>query len=297
MNASYLKYFLRQAIANIAGNRLIHLIGVGTIAIAFLIFHSFMLVFTNINHWTNEWGKSLTMSIYLKGDPDNEDIKAIKKELLNLSSVEIKRYISKGEAMRNIKKQLGDDAGLLDGLRENPFPASIEIVFSRDEGKGTLPGQLKKKLEKLDIVDEVQYSQELVRRITEITDGIKLIGIFLGGLLFFAILFIVVNTIKLTIYARKEEIEILRLVGATRRFIKIPFLIEGSIQGFLGGSLALMGLYVIYLIVIAKTGLRIGFSSLHVTFLSPDFIIFLLTIGVFIGFVGSAIALGRFFRV
>jgi cell division transport system permease protein len=122
----------------------------------------------------------------------------------------------------------------------------------------------------------------------------RLTGIILGGLLFLAALFIIINTIKLTIYWRHEEIEILKLVGATNRFVKAPFLIEGSVQGFLGGLTALVILCLGYITLINRIDIRVGFTSLDVAFLSPGIILFLLVISAVIGFLGSLISLSRF---
>jgi cell division transport system permease protein len=283
--------------ANISNNRLVHLIGVGTMAIAFLIFDAFVLVFINLSYWTEERGRLLTMSVYFKEEPDRIVLEGVQKELLDFPGVTIKRFISKDDAMEDLRKQLGDEAGLLDGLTENPLPASLEITFSRDKGGGSIPLQLKRRLERIDIVDEVQYSQEWIERFRAIMEAIKIVGIVAGGLLFLAALFIITNTIKLTIYSRKEEIEILKLVGATNRFVKLPFLIEGSIQGFLGGSLALMLLFVAYVIVVARVDLRIGFASLDIIFLPTQCIVLLLVMSSVAGFIGSTISLGRFFRI
>ena len=283
--------------ANISSNRLVHLIGVGTMAIAFLIFDAFVLVFVNLSYWTEERGRLLTMSVYFKEEPDRIVLEGVQRELLGFPGVTIKRFISKDDAMEDLRRQLGDEAGLLDGLTENPLPASLEITFSRDKGGGSIPSQLKRRLERIDIVDEVQYSQEWIERFRAIMEAIKIVGIVAGGLLFLAALFIITNTIKLTIYSRKDEIEILKLVGATNRFVKLPFLIEGSIQGFLGGSLALMLLFVAYVIVVARVDLRIGFASLDIIFLPTQCIVLLLVMSSVAGFIGSTISLGRFFRI
>jgi cell division transport system permease protein len=266
-------------------------------AIAFLIFDAFVLVFLNLNYWTEERGKLLTMSIYFKAEPEGIVLEDIKKELFGFPGVTIKGFISKDDAMESLRRQLGDKAGLLDGLRENPLPASLEIVLSRDKSGDSTPYQLKRRLEGIDIVDEVQYSQEWIKKFEAFMEAIKIVGIVIGGLLFLAALFIIINTIKLTIYSRKDEIEILKLVGATNRFVKIPFLIEGSIQGFLGGSLALLMLFLAYIVVMSRVDLRIGFASLDIIFLPTHFILFLLLMSIIIGFIGSTISLGRFFRI
>lgn len=296
MKITFFRYFVRQAMRNMVENRLVHLIGLGTMVIAFLMFDAFILIFVNLNSWTQEQGRSLTMSIYFKGEPERAVIESIKKELLQYP-VSTTGFISKDDALKSLRKQLGEKAGLLDGLGENPLPASLEIVLSRDVSGDSLPYELKTRLERINGVDEVQYSQEWVERFQAIMRAVKLIGLVFGGLLFLAALFIITNTVKLTIYSRKDEIEILKLVGATNRFVKIPFLIEGSIQGFLGGSVALIVLFLVYVAIITKVDLSIGFASLDIIFLSPQFILLLLLMSSIIGFIGSTVSLGRFFRI
>jgi len=296
MKIAFFRYFVRQAMRNMVENRLVHLIGLGTMVIAFLMFDAFILIFVNLNSWTQEQGRSLTMSIYFKGEPERAVIENIKKELLQYP-VSITDFISKDDALKSLREQLGEKAGLLDGLGENPLPASLEIVLSRDVSGDSLPYELKTRLERIHGIDEVQYSQEWVERFQAIMGAVKIIGLVFGGLLFLAALFIITNTVKLTIYSRKDEIEILKLVGATNRFVKIPFLIEGSIQGFLGGSVALIVLFLVYVAIITKVDLSIGFASLDIIFLSPQFILLLLLMSSIIGFIGSTVSLGRFFRI
>ncbi len=296
MKIIFFRYFVRQAMRNMVENRLVHLIGLGTMVIAFLMFDAFILIFVNLNSWTQEQGRSLTMSIYFKGEPERAVIENIKKELLQYP-VSITDFISKDDALKSLRKQLGEKAGLLDGLGENPLPASLEIILSRDVSGDSLPYELKTRLERIHGIDEVQYSQEWVEKFQAIMGAVKIIGLVFGGLLFLAALFIITNTVKLTIYSRKDEIEILKLVGATNRFVKIPFLIEGSIQGFLGGSVALIVLFLVYVAIITKVDLSIGFASLDIIFLSPQFILLLLLMSSIIGFIGSTVSLGRFFRI
>ncbi len=296
MRATLLRYSMRRALANISENRLVHLIGIGTMAIAFLIFDVFLLVFLNINYWIEEQGSSLTMSIYFKGNADKVAVERVTEELLQYPEVTVKEFISKSDAMRNLKKRLGDKAGLLDGLKDNPLPASLEIILSGGKTED-FPRQLKTRLERLEVVDEVHYSHEWIEKIQAIMGAVRLIGIIFGGLLFLAALFIIINTIKLTIYSRHDEVEILKLVGATNRLVKAPFLIEGSIQGLLGGLTALVILFLCYLAVIYRIDLRVGFSSLEIVFLSPRFILLLLLMSIIVGFLGSMISLSRFFRI
>ena len=296
MGISFLRYFFRRALENIVENRLVHVVGIGTMVIAFLIFDAFVLAFVNINVWTQERGRALTMSIYFKVDPEKSAIEDIRRELLEYP-VSITKFISKNDAMKSLRRQLGDQAGLLDGLKENPLPASLEIILSRDEIDDSLPYDLKKRLERIENVDEVQYSQEWIDQIQAVMGAIEIVGLVFGGLLFLAALFIVTNTIKLTIYSRKDEIEILKLVGATNGFVKAPFLIEGSIQGFLGGSVAMSILFLGYVLAANRVELRIGFGALDLVFLSPEFILLLVATSIIAGLIGSTVSLGRFFRI
>jgi len=296
VRGTLLRYSMRRALANMSENRLVHLIGIGTMAIAFLIFDAFLLVFLNINYWIEEQGSSLTMSIYFTGDPDKAAVETVSKELLQYPGVTINEFISKSDAMENLKRRLGDKAGILDGLEGNPLPASLEITLSKGKIED-FPKQLKARLEMLEAVDEVQYSHEWVEKIQAVMGAVKLIGIIFGGLLFLAALFIIINTIKLAIYSRHDEVEILKLVGATNRFVKAPFLIEGSIQGFLGGVTAIVILLLGYLVAITRIDLRIGFASFDIVFLSPQFILLLLLMSIIVGFLGSMISLSRFFRI
>jgi len=176
------------------------------------------------------------------------------------------------------------------------LPASLDIVLSKGKHKEFLQ-QLKTRLEMFEAVDEVHYSHEWVEKVHAIMGAVRLVGMVFGGLLFLAALFIIINTIKLTIYLRHDEVEILKLVGATNRFVKAPFLIEGSIQGFLGGLIALSVLFLCYVAIITSIDLRVGFASLHIVFLSPHFILLLLLLSILVGFLGSVISLSRFFRI
>jgi len=239
-------YYFKHAFINIMNNRLTHLISMSTIAISMLLFGTFILLYVNLDNWIKEWGESLSMSIYLKEDI-NEDIKYhIKSTLEQIEGAEIKGYLSKEEALAKLKKALGTQAGLLDGLRKNPLPDSFEIVFSDVSSQELDPRKIKDSLEKIQGVDEVQYSEQWVERFKGLMYVFKVVGFIIGGFLCIAVLFISTNTIKLAIYARQDELEIYKLVGATDWFVKMPFLIEGAVQGVVGGMIALLALLLGY---------------------------------------------------
>ena len=290
-------YYLKHAWANIVANRLIHIISIGTIGISLLLFASFLLLFLNLNTWIMDWGQSLSMSVYLKDGVDDEKREKIESLLRNLPGAELKGFISKEKAMLDLRKGLGTHSGLVDGLKENPLPASFEILFRDLNVHRIDPKKMKEEIRKIEGVDEVNYSEEALERFEGVMVVLKVAGFIIGGFLCLAVLFITTNTIKLTIYSRREEIEISKLVGASDWFVKIPFLMEGAIQGFVGGFIALSILFMLYLSFSLKRIQLMGLPVLDIVFLPMEYLVSILLLGVALGLIGSFIAVGRFFEL
>jgi cell division transport system permease protein len=290
-------YFLRQALANIISNRIVHVIGLGTMVVSLLIFSTFLLVFVNLNVWVGEWSHSLTMSVYLQDGISDADRDNIKSVVRSLPGAQIGRFISKERALTEFRRALGSQSGLLDGLSHNPLPASFEVVFEHVEGKKVDARVIKQDLEKVKGVEEVQYSEEWLDRFEGLMKMIRFVGFILGGLLCMGVLFIVMNTIKLTIYSRKEEIEILKLVGATDWFVKIPFMLEGMIQGIISGALALAILFFAYLIISTERMHFLDLAVFDFVFIPNEYALSIFLLSVALGLVGSFIAVGRFFKL
>ncbi len=287
-------YFLKHAVSNIMNNRIVHLIGMGTMVVSLLIFGSFLLLYANLNTWVHGWGHSLSMSVYLQDGVDKKNRDIIASSIRDFPFAEIERYISKEEALKDLKSALGAGAGLLDGMSQNPLPASYEVVFNNVKSPEADPERVVKAIEKIDGVDEVQYSEEWLKRFEGIMEMFKLVGFVIGGLLCIGVLFIMTNTIRLTIYTRKHEIEIQKLVGATDWFVKMPFLLEGIIQGVLSGFFSLLILYSGYLFLSAKKVHLLGLAVLDFVFLPLEYVFLIFLISVGLGLAGSFIAVGRF---
>jgi len=282
---------------NIRKNLSVHILSLGTIVASLLILGAFLLLFGNLNNWLQRWGTALSMSIYLKDGISEYRRDKVYSFIRGLPEAEIKRFISKEEALKDLRAALGEDAGFLNRLVRNPLPASYEIVFESKGTHGVEPEKIKGELEKLDGVEEVQYSNEWLNRLEGFLNVVRLIGFIIGGLLCLCVVFIVTNTIKLTIYSRKDEIEILKLVGATDWFVKTPFLIEGTIQGISGGVLAVLMLFSGYLILPTKGVSLLGLTPLDFVFLPAGYLVLILILGAVLGVIGSFIAIGRFFAV
>jgi len=290
-------YFIRQAGQNIRKNWLVHVVGVSTMVISLLIFGTFLLLFYNVDGWIHGWGDSFSMSVYLEDGIDRTAREKVLSVIRDLPGAHIERTITKKQALTDLKRALGREAGVLDGLPRNPLPASIEVVFRPSKEETPDPGKLRKKLEALAGVEEVQYSEEWLRRFEGLMRVFRLAGLIIGGLLGLGVLFIVTNTIKLTIYSRQEEIEIMKLVGATDWFVKTPFLLEGSLQGLVSGFLSILILYSGYIILSVKKADILGLALLDFVFIPDSYTITIFTVSIALGLLGSFIAVGRFFRL
>jgi len=289
-------YLFKGALTNMVNNRLVHIISIGTITISMLLFGSFLLLSVNLNNWVREWGESLSMSVYLEDGLDEETKNNIETHLKRLEGAEIRDFITKEQAMKHLQESLGDQSGLLEGLSGNPIPASFELVFREMSGSRIDPKEIRKNLEQLSGVNEVQYSEQWVERFEGVMSVLRVAGLIIGGLLCVAVLFITTNTIKLTIFSRKDEIEIYKLVGATDWFVKIPYLIEGALQGIFGGIMAYLILLAFFSLFTMKTIHLFGVAVLDFVFLSNEMSAFIILFSLFLGLAGGLIAIGRFFR-
>lgn len=297
MNLRIWLYYFKNAFINIMNNRLIHVISMGTITVSMLLLGSFMLLSINLENWIKEWGGNLSMSVYLKDGIDEKMKGDIEKQLLNIKGAKIKAFISKDQAMMQLKESLGSQAGLLSGLKNNPLPSSFELIFEDTDDYRIDPDKITASLEKMEGVDEVQYSEQWVERFRGVIFVFRVASLIIGGLLCIAVLFIITNTIKLTIYSRRDEIEIYKLVGATDWFVKIPFLIEGAIQGIISGLIAFLVLLSSYLFFSTKTIQILDLPVIDIVFLTNKYAISLILLSLFLGLMGGFIAIGRFFKV
>jgi len=297
MRIRLLSYLFKQALSNILSNRVVHAIGLGTMVISLLIFGAFLLLFVNLNAWIQGWGHSMSMSVYLNDDISEAQRNRIASFIGDLAEAEIKRFITKDAALKDLRNAMGSQAGVLEGLSKNPLPASFEVAFTDIEGQGTDLEGIKQALQEMDGVEEVHYSEEWLHRFEGLMSIIKLVGFVIGGLLCLGILFIVTNTIKLTIYSRREEIEILKLVGATDWFVKTPYLFEGMIQGVLSGIFALAILYLGYFLISTKKMYFLGLAGLDFIFIPYPYTLLIILISASLGLLGCFIAVGRFFDI
>jgi cell division transport system permease protein len=292
----FLIYFLRIALSNLAQNLFISLVSIATLGLALLILAGFLLISTNVKALLTASAQHLSVAVYLEDGLGPEAIAALKARLLKLPEAAEVVHITKAQAMSDLRRRLGARAALLDGLEENPLPASFELTLKAPYRSAEQIKPLLVRLKGLEHVTDVDYAWDWSEKLASIFNFFKLGALVIGGLLFLATVFIISNTIKLTVYARQEELSILRLIGATESFIRAPFLIEGLLQGFFGGLLALGLLWLMFRLVISQVEFPLGLSLAEWRFLSSAEAFGLVGLGLLLGLLGSLVSLGRFMR-
>lgn len=294
-------YFFNKALDNIRQSPFVNLVAIGVIAISFLIFSTFLMLFGNLNSLLALWEEEIQIEIFLDDNMSGEKIDALQKKVVSMANVKEIRYISKEEALSSFKKSIPGMDVLVKDLKDNPLPASFEIKLEENSISFDMVKAAAKKLSTIDGVSDAVYGQEWVERFSTSLAIARLVGLIIGAFLLMATIFIVSNTIKLTVYTRKEELEITRLLGATDRFIRLPFFIEGILQGLAGSALSLAGLYLAYRVFIVKLTSSVQASlitgTFQLSFLSTPTITYVLFGGMALGLFGSFISLGRFLKV
>jgi cell division transport system permease protein len=245
-----------------------------------------------------EWKEQFQVTVFLEDKITAEQLALVKKRIQSERAVKGMGYTSKEEALQSFKRELRGKESLLEGLGENPIPASLQLRIHEAYQTPEALRSLTVSLARLEGVDDVLYGQEWVDRLTGAIRLLRLLGLSVGLALGMASLLIVSNTIRLAVYARVEEIEIMRLVGATKMHIRAPFLLEGLIQGALGAGLALLLLFGAYRATLWQLQLTPGqiFGIGVGSFLDPRWAGAMLVAGASVGAFGSLISVHRFLR-
>jgi len=288
--------FFKRAIDDIFKNRFLNLVTIITISLSILITSAFILFFINTSEIINSWQKGLRIMAYLKPGVSNTDLAYLKQAVQSLDGVESLRYIPKAEALSQLKIQMEHQSSLLENLTENPLPDSIEIRMTADIGSWHRIASLAGQIEMLTPVAEVEYGQRWIGRFIHLFNLFRLAGYAMGTLFFIAVIFIVANTIRLVIYSRREEVEIMRLVGATDNFIKIPFYFEGLIQGALGAVIGLGMLYLSFFFISANVEQEFMPGLFRLKFIPPTILGEILAGSMLVGWLGCYISLKQFLK-
>ncbi len=285
-------YCLKDGLYNLKRGGITSIISIITIAFTMLNLSLFFLLWINLSPLFMGWMNEVKVVGYLKKNTNEEAVEGLKKELTSLVHIKKVNFVSKSDAMERFQEFLGDDKSLLEGIDENPLPASFELVIDESAGLDAIESTAMN-LQSRKEFEEVQSGREWMHRLSAFFVFIKVVGFLVGGVLIFISVFIISNTVRLTFINRKEEVQIMRLVGAHRWFIKMPFLIEGILDGLLGGGISISLLYLFYYLSIYKLRpyMLSTFGILRLSFIPYSVIIFILGLGMGVGGVGSLFSL------
>ncbi len=228
---------LKRALQDIRQNLLLNTVTISTIALSILIVSAAVLFFLNTTDILESWRRGIRIMVYLESDLDTAQRHAIETRIRKLYGVQATHFISKETALERLRSQMQRQSAVLDGLAQNPLPDAFEVQMIPTASTWEKAEDLAKSLEAVAGVTDVEYGQRWVERFVTLFNLFRLTSYAMGGLFFIASVFIVGNTVRLILYSRRQEVEIMRLVGATERFILAPFYFQSMIQGALGGAL------------------------------------------------------------
>lgn len=289
------EYVVREVFFSLRRNSWMAFASIGTVAVSLFIFGMFLIIVMNMNKMVDALESQVEISVYLKDETTQQQRSQVEARIRGMQGIERVTFVDKETAMTRFKERLGDQQFLLDALGEaNPLPDSFEVVVRQPDMVRTAAAAIAA----LDGVETAKYGQDVVEHLFDITRLVRLFGVALMALLAGATLFIISNTIRLTVIARRKEIAIMKYVGATDWFIRWPFLLEGVVLGFFGGVLASIALRSIYGLITAKVYSTLAFLPLIPQYPFVNFISLVMVLsGMGIGALGSTISLKRFLKV
>lgn len=289
------EYFIQEVFRSLKRNNWMTFASIGTVTVSLFVLGVFLLLVLNMNRLASTLESQVQISVYLEDGLTEAGKGTLQQDIEGLAGIDTVTYVDKTEAEKRLRERLGEQGYLLDALGdENPLPDSFEVTVVDPAFVETAAGTIGQ----LEGVEEARYGQDVATHLFDITRLIRIFGLVLMVLLCGATLFIISNTIRLTVFARRKEIAIMKYVGATDWFICWPFLLEGVVMGFAGGLLAALVLRSFYAAMTAKIYDTLAFFPLMPQYPFMNYVTLgILAAGIFIGALGSTISLKRFLKV
>jgi cell division transport system permease protein len=296
-------FFLREALRALRRNAAPSLAAVATVLITTLVLGVFIPVVRAATAKTNEVRNKIELEVFINDDATRAEVAELGNMIRDIRHVESTEFIGKAEALRILKRKLGDKQGITEDLPGNPLPRSYSIKLDDPQNADVVKASLEpvgsdgKKRAISPAIQSIEDREDDAQKILSATSTIKILLASLAGLLVLASVLLVANTIRLSIFARRREVEVMRLVGATNWFIRWPFVIEGLLVGFVGGVIAISLLWVVKVTVVDEWSDRFALIAAPDTIRFTLLVIILLGTATAVSAVGSGITLRRFLRV
>ena len=288
-------YYFREAATSLVRNSWLTVASVVTIVISLLILGSSVLLVLNVREVAANVESSLEITVFLEDDLEQERLEQLEEEIKFVPGVNTVDFVTKEQALANLKESFGDKADLLSGLDEdNPLPNSYTVKTR----EANMVPDAARQLTELEGVEQVNYGQGVVEKLLSLTEWVRVWGLLALLVVGVAAVLLIATTIRMSVFARQREIGIMKMLGATNIFVRMPFMLEGMIIGLMGGLFAAVLIYFGYWSLLDKV--MVSLTFIHLVD-DPETIYQvlggLLVGGLLIGTLGSAISLRRFLRV
>ncbi|MEG2538606.1 MAG: permease-like cell division protein FtsX [Clostridium sp.] len=295
MKIRTIKQFTSDSFKGIVRNRIMSIASIGTVAATLFIFGSVLMMALNLNNMVESVGEEIEIKVFVDKKLTQEQVKAMEPKIKAIPNIQSIKFETKDQALNKMKEQLGDQKDLAKGMEaKNPLPESYVIRVDAPENVE----KVAEKLKTLEGVYKINDSKSTVQKIMEINNIVKTSSAILMGVFGIVALFLIANTIKLTVYARKREIEIMKYIGATDWFIRWPFVIEGVILGLIGSIISIIILSVSYSYMSETIqSLLMMFKPVPFGEMIGGITWKFLLLGIGIGGLGSVISLRKFLQV
>lgn len=289
------EYFIQEVFRSLRRNNWMTFASIGTVAVSLFVLGVFLILVLNMNRMASTLESQVQISVYLQDDLKAGDRDGLERDIGRMQGIERVVYVDRETAKERLAERLGDQKYLLDALEgKNPLPDAFEVTVMQPD----LVETAAKAIEQMPGVESAKYGQDVVEHLFDITRLMRLFGVALMVLLAGATIFIISNTIRLTVFARRKEIAIMKYVGATDWFIRWPFLLEGIVMGFVGGLIAAVALRSFYAAMASKIYSTLAFFPLMPQYPFMNYVSAAIVLsGMMIGAIGSTISLKRFLKV
>jgi cell division transport system permease protein len=287
------RYFVEEALTSLWRSRLITGLSVITIAVSLFVLGAFLSLASNLADVVARWSDKVQVTFYLEDQLPEAPRESLQATLRADPAVESVAYISREEALRRFRSLFKEMRSLPEDLGENPFPAALEVTLRPARNSAVDAQRLVDAFQKAPGVEDVEYDLLWIQRLTTAVRLVRGAGAFLGAILVLAAVFTISNVMRLTMYARQDELDIMRLVGAAPAYVKGPFVLEGMIQGGLGGVLALGLLWGIFHALSRDLLATSDLLGRTAVVLPPAMAALIVVGGTLVGLAGSLVSLGR----
>jgi len=295
-----LSYLIKEGFRSVFKNKKATIASLGTMCATMFIFGIFFSLGENINAFVKGLEEEQAMRINIENDATDEEVEALKEEIKKIQGVNTENieYVSKEEAMETLKSGLGDNAYVVDPFGSEIYPRGYIVRLTNLEYNL----QVQEEIMKLDNVRSITNANPTVSMLAKVANGIKIVTLVLLLLLIIISVFIISNTIKLTVHARRKEISIMKYVGATNSFIRFPFVVEGIVIGLVAGAITILLLGLAYNAIMpafanADISINMGIKIVSFAELFTSIVTVYLILGIGLGVVGSSISMKKYLEV